>query len=124
MPLILRFEASDISNSARRCLLKFEVPKEIAEVYTAKELWLSITESAANGLQPWAAQITFQERVANTRLQSYTILFTAGHEAATAICKNNKGRLFGGMSSFTVLSGETNKPIALFPADVVFKHRM
>ena len=119
-----RFKATDISETAKKSLLKFEVPPEIAEVFTAKELWQSIMESDMNELQQWAGDVTFREKVTNTRLQSYTVLFTAGLEATTAICKRNKGRLFGAMSSYTVLSGETGKPIAQYPADVVFKYRV
>ena len=93
-------------------------------MYPAKQLWQSIVESPSNGLEQYANDVIFKEKASNARLQSYTVLFTATLEATTAICRRNKGRLFGGMSSFTVMSGESGKSIFLAPADVIFKYRV
>ena len=118
------FAAVDIVLTEKKALLKIEVPTEVAETYFPKRLWQALMENEYNGLTGWADQLTFKGKTTNPRTKGYSISFQASYAACAFLYTHRKGKLYGGMTSYTVCSGDTGKPMAAFPKDVIFKARM
>ena len=108
----------------RKAMLKIEVPPETGEAFPAKKLWLYMLDHSGNGLELFRSKMAFEDKLTNTRLGAYAILFSVNQDTATYIFQKKKGKLFGPMTSFTVLSAESNRPMFYYPKDVVFKFRM
>ena len=119
-----RFKTVDIGTTERRALLKLEVPAETAEAFPAKKLWLYMLDHPGNGLNPFRDAMIFEEKLTNSRNGSYAIMFSVNQRTATFIWQKRKGKLFGPMTSFTVYTGETHRPMLYYPREVVFKYRM
>ena len=119
-----RFKTVDIATTERRALLNLECPAEMAEAFPAKKLWLFVLDHEGNGLHPFRERMIFEEKLTNSRNGSYAILFSVDQATATYIHQKKKGKLFGPMTSFTVFTGETNRPMVYYPREVVFKYRM
>ena len=114
----------DIATTERRALLKIEVTAETAEAFPAKRLWTYMLEHVGNGLTPFRERMVFEEKITNSRNGTYAIKFSVDLATATYLVQKKKGKLYGPMTSFTVFSGETNRPILYYPREVVFKYRM
>ena len=119
-----RFKSTDMAATERKAQLRIDVPLEIGEIYPAKRLWRSILEAPMNGLAVFEGQMTFQDKIPNAKMGSYAILFLVDLAACQHLYTRLKGKVYGGVTAFTVHSGDSNRPMAVFPQDVVFKYRM
>ena len=119
-----RFRTIDISATERRALLKLEVASETAEAFKAKNLWNYVLDHVGNGLAQFRDKMVFEEKVTNSRNGTYAIKFSVDLATATYIWQKKKGKLFGPMTSFTVFSGDSKRPMYYYPREVVFKYRM
>ena len=114
----------DIATTERRALLKLEVAAETAEAFPAKKLWFYMLDHPGNGLALFKDKMVFEDKLSNSRNGTYAILFSVDLATATYIFQKKKGKLYGPMTSFTVYTGETNRPMFYYSKEVVFKYRM
>ena len=77
-----------------------------------------------NRLAAFEGRMTYQDKIPNAKMGSYAILFLVDLATCQHLYTRLKGKVYGGVTAFTIHSGETNRPMSVFPQDVVFKFRM